>query len=232
VGAQARGLDNVSAWRFITPPAAWPRGWVVSPQGERFCNEEVYGATLGHAMMTRAGGRAWLVIDTKLRRQALWQCLFGGLWAFQRLPALALMFMVARKGATVEALAQAIGADPATLRATADAANAAARGACDDAFGKSPGMRHAMPKGPYFAFDISIGSKWLPLATLTLGGLQVNETDGHVIDAQGTDIPGLYAAGRTAIGIPSCRYVSGLSLADCVFSGRRAGRAAAEAAST
>jgi 3-oxo-5alpha-steroid 4-dehydrogenase len=62
--------------------------------------------------------------------------------------------------------------------------------------------------------------------------LQVNETDGHVIDAQGTDIPGLYAAGRTAIGIPSCRYVSGLSLADCVFSGRRAGRAAAEAAST
>jgi 3-oxo-5alpha-steroid 4-dehydrogenase len=232
VGAQARGLDNVSAWRFITPPAAWPRGWVVSPQGERFCNEEVYGATLGHAMMTSAGGRAWLVIDAKLRRQALWQCLFGGLWAFQRLPALALMFMVARKGATVEALAQAIGADPATLRSTADAANAAARGECDDAFGKSAGMRHAMPQGPYFAFDISIGSKWLPLATLTLGGLQVNEADGHVVDAQGADIPGLFAAGRTAIGIPSCRYVSGLSLADCVFSGRRAGRAAAQAAST
>ena len=232
VGAQARGLDNVSAWRFITPPAAWPRGWVVSPQGERFCNEEVYGATLGHAMMTSAGGRAWLVIDAKLRRQALWQCLFGGLWAFQRLPALALMFMVARKGATVEALAHAIGADPATLRSTADAANAAARGECDDAFGKSAGMRHAMPQGPYFAFDISIGSKWLPLATLTLGGLQVNEADGHVVDAQGADIPGLFAAGRTAIGIPSCRYVSGLSLADCVFSGRRAGRAAAQAAST
>ena len=232
VGAQARGQDNVSAWRFITPPAAWPRGWVVSPQGERFCNEEVYGATLGHAMMTRAGGRAWLVIDAKLRRQALWQCLFGGLWAFQRLPALALMFMVARKGATVETLAQAIGADPATLRATADAANAAARGACDDAFGKSAGMRQAMPQGPYLAFDSSIGSKWLPLATLTLGGLQVNETDGHVVDVEGADIPGLFAAGRTAIGIPSCRYVSGLSLADCVFSGRRAGRAAAQAAST
>lgn len=229
VGAQARGLDNVSAWRFITPPAAWPRGWVVNAQGERFCNEEVYGATLGHAMMTRAGGRAWLVIDANLRRRALWQCLFGGLWAFQRLPALALMFLVARKGVTVEALAQAIGADPATLRSTADAANAAARGECDDAFGKSAGMRQAMTQGPYFAFDISIGSKWLPLATLTLGGLQVNEANGHVVDAQGTDIPGLFAAGRTAIGIPSYRYVSGLSLADCVFSGRRAGRAAAGA---
>jgi 3-oxo-5alpha-steroid 4-dehydrogenase len=178
-------------------------------------------------MMTRAGGRAWLVIDAKLRRQALWQCLFGGLWAFQRLPALALMFMVARKGATVEALAATIGADPTVMRRTADAANAAARGESDDPLGKSPGMRHAMERGPYFAFDISIGSKWLPLATLTLGGLRVNEADGHVVDDQGADIPGLFAAGRTAIGIPSCRYVSGLSLADCVFSGRRAGRAAA-----
>jgi len=37
-------------------------------------------------------------------------------------------------------------------------------------------------------------------------------------------VPGLYAAGRTAVGICSNSYVSGLSLADCVFSGRRAGR--------
>ena len=36
-------------------------------------------------------------------------------------------------------------------------------------------------------------------------------------------------AGRTAIGLASRRYISGLSLADCVFSGRRAGRAAAQA---
>jgi succinate dehydrogenase/fumarate reductase flavoprotein subunit len=48
-----------------------------------------------------------------------------------------------------------------------------------------------------------------------------------VIDGAGYDIPGLYAAGRTAIGVASSRYVSGLSLADCVFSGRRAGKAAA-----
>ncbi len=40
----------------------------------------------------------------------------------------------------------------------------------------------------------------------------------------------LYAAGRTAVGICSNSYVSGLSLADCVFSGRRAGRHAAAAA--
>ena len=68
----------------------------------------------------------------------------------------------------------------------------------------------------------------ITLATLTLGGLRVNESSGQVLDAQGRDIAGLYAAGRTAIGIPSGGYISGLSLADCVFSGRRAGRSAAK----
>ena len=38
---------------------------------------------------------------------------------------------------------------------------------------------------------------------------------------------GLYAAGRNAVGICSNSYVSGLSLSDCIFSGRRAGRHAA-----
>jgi 3-oxo-5alpha-steroid 4-dehydrogenase len=40
-------------------------------------------------------------------------------------------------------------------------------------------------------------------------------------------VPGLYAAGRSAVGLCSRSYVSGLSIADCVFSGRRAGRHAA-----
>ena len=38
-------------------------------------------------------------------------------------------------------------------------------------------------------------------------------------------VAGLYAAGRAACGIASQYYVSGLSLADAVFSGRRAGGA-------
>ncbi|MBX9638961.1 MAG: hypothetical protein K2X97_04305 [Mycobacteriaceae bacterium] len=46
-------------------------------------------------------------------------------------------------------------------------------------------------------------------------------------DAVGAAIPGLYSAGRTATGICSNSYVSGLSLADCVYAGRRAGRHAA-----
>jgi 3-oxo-5alpha-steroid 4-dehydrogenase len=45
--------------------------------------------------------------------------------------------------------------------------------------------------------------------------------------AGGGPVDGLYAAGRTAAGLCSRSYVSGLSLADCVFSGRRAGRSVA-----
>jgi 3-oxo-5alpha-steroid 4-dehydrogenase len=43
--------------------------------------------------------------------------------------------------------------------------------------------------------------------------------------ADGTTILGLFAVGRCAAGVASRSYVSGLSLADCVFSGRNAGMA-------
>ena len=225
-GAATQALSNVSAWRFITPPSVWPKGVVVNAAGERFCNEQVYGATLGHELVDKQGGRGWLVLDGKLRARAMRQCLFGGLWAFQSLPALAMLLFSAKKAATLEALAARIQADPAKLRASLDAASAAARGERDDAFGKSPDMRHDLGRGPYYALDISIGAPTFPLAVLTLGGLVLDESNGQVLDAAGQRIAGLFAAGRTAIGLPSSRYISGLSLADCVFSGRRAGRAA------
>jgi 3-oxo-5alpha-steroid 4-dehydrogenase len=65
---------------------------------------------------------------------------------------------------------------------------------------------------------------------LTLGGLVVAEDTGQVCRADGSAIAGLYAAGRSAVGLCSNSYVSGLSLADCVYSGRRAGRHAAACA--
>ena len=66
---------------------------------------------------------------------------------------------------------------------------------------------------------------------LTLGGLLVDEDTGAVRLETGGVVPGLFAAGRAAVGICSNSYVSGLSLADCVFSGRRAGMYSAPAAS-
>ena len=71
-------------------------------------------------------------------------------------------------------------------------------------------------------------SKLFPCPTITFGGLRVEESTGRVKREDDSVIPGLYAAGRTAVGVASNSYVSGLSIADCVFSGRRAGAHAAK----
>lgn len=225
VGAASAGLERVSAWRFINPPHCWPKGIVVNREGRRFCNEEVYGATLGQPLMEEQGGHAWLVLDARLRRKAIGQALFGGYWWFQSLPALVLMLCKPRKGKTPAQLAQAAGMRPSALSESLQAYNAAARGEQEDAFGKSVDSRQALDQGPWYACDISVSNAAFPLGALTLGGLKVDETSGAVLNQQGQAITGLYAAGRTALGIPSHLYISGLSLADCVFSGRRAGAA-------
>jgi 3-oxo-5alpha-steroid 4-dehydrogenase len=57
----------------------------------------------------------------------------------------------------------------------------------------------------------------------------VDELTGLVCREDGSTVRGLYAAGRSAVGICSNVYVSGLAYADCIFSGRRVGRSVAEA---
>ncbi|BDB26472.1 FAD-binding protein [Cupriavidus sp. P-10] len=224
-GAAVRHMERVSAWRFINPPFDWARGCVVDGRGARIGNEETYGATLGHAICERHGGRAWLILNRALARAALRECAGGRLWAFQALPAALLMLTGARRAASLEALADKLGMPGAALRATIDACNAAARGEIADPAGKSAQMCASLETGPWLAIDISANSRVFPCPAITLGGLSVEESSGRVLAiAGGAPIPGLYAAGRTAVGIASNHYVSGLSLADCIWSGRNAGR--------
>ena len=65
-------------------------------------------------------------------------------------------------------------------------------------------------------------------AAFTLGGLYTLPT-GEVVTPDRGVIPGLYAAGRTAAGIPrtSKGYASGMSVADATFFGRQAAKSAA-----
>ena len=48
--------------------------------------------------------------------------------------------------------------------------------------------------------------------------------------SRGHPVPGLFAAGRTTAGIAAHGYVSGISLGDGSFFGRRAGESAARGA--
>lgn len=222
VGGATDRLHKVSAWRFINPPTPWAKGIVVDAKGQRFCNEASYGARLGVEMCENHEGRAWLILDSKLRKMAFREAFFGGLWAFQSIPAIFLM-LFAPRAKTPELLAERLGMPAAALRATVDTYNAVARGETKDALGKVMPMMQPVDQGPYYAFEISASSKTFPCPAITLGGLRVNEHSGAVIKADGQDIPGLYAAGRAAVGVASNGYVSGLSLADCLWSGRRAG---------
>jgi 3-oxo-5alpha-steroid 4-dehydrogenase len=227
VGGAADRMDRVSAWRFINPPLAWAKGIIVNRRGERYCDETVYGSLLGERMCEDQEGRAILIINRALYVQALKEIMPGKVMPFQLMAAASNMFFNARKGNAVEDLATACGMLPEVLRATVNTYNEAAAGSGNDPFGKPKEYMHSLEQGPYYAMDVSADSKRFPCPMITFGGLLVDEKTGLVKRTDGSTIRGLYAAGRTAVGIASNSYVSGLSIADCVFSGRRAGRHAA-----
>lgn len=221
-GASVAELGRVSAWRFITPPSAFLGGILVAPDGRRIIDESRYGAAVGEAMITAHGGKGWLLLDAdivaegrkRLRGQAQW---------FQWLQGLYLLRRGRLSGTDLRALARRAGIDPDAVMGSVAEYNAAADAGHADPMGKPAGFVRALRTPPFSLVDVSIRPNLgYPCPMLTLGGLTVDEDTGQVRGSAGV-IGGLYAAGRTAVGICSRSYVSGLSLADCVFSGRRAG---------
>jgi 3-oxo-5alpha-steroid 4-dehydrogenase len=219
-------MDHASAWRFINPPLALAKGIIVDTEGERFCNESAYGAQIGHLMCEERGGRAWLVLNQTLFKEARSQCRPGKSWYFQWVPALLTMYFKRKQGETLEDLARTCNMSVDKLRSSIETYCEAAEGKIEDPFRKAEEFIADMSRGPYCALDISLDSKMLPCPVITSGGLVVDEKTGRVKREDGSQIPGLYAAGRSAVGITSNHYVSGLAIADCVFSGRRAARSA------
>ncbi|MDB5997032.1 MAG: fumarate reductase/succinate dehydrogenase [Pseudomonas sp.] len=221
-GGSVSRMNKVSAWRFINPPLAWARGLIVNARGQRYANEEIYGATLGHAMVEEQDGRAILLLNRALVREALRQVGPGKVWQFQRLPVLLNLLFNARRSHSLTKLAKRCGLPVDALRNSVQTYSRAARGEIADAFGKSQAMLADMDQGPWYALDLSFASRLFPCPVITLGGLKVCERSGQVLDHAGAPIRGLYSAGRNAVGVASNLYVSGLSLADCIYSGRRA----------
>jgi len=226
-GGATRLLDRVSCWRFITPPVALLRGVLVDQAGRRVCDESRYGAAIGEAMVREHDRRAWLVADRDLVSRA-WRQLAGRTQWFQLVQAVYLLTRARVSGPTLAAAAARAGLDGNGVTATVAAYNAAVREGRPDPAGKPADATAVIGRPPYSLIDLSIRPRAAyPAPMLTLGGLAVSEQTGQVLRADGSAVPGLYAAGRSAVGLCSNSYVSGLSLADCVYSGRRAGRTAA-----
>lgn len=228
VGAATAFMDRISAWRFYVPPEALMRGVLVNRAGERICNEDLYGATVGKHIVAH-GGTAHLILDHETYRLARRQ--LGSQATYWQKLTMAPMLMTGRKrGPSLERLAEKAGIAKNGLVATMTAYNARAASGEPDLLGKVGTWFVPQTAPPFYALDCSLDAfLGVPVAAMTLGGLVVDEETGLVKRHDGSIIEGLYAAGRNAVGLCSNGYVSGLSIADCVFSGRRAGGHAAGA---
>jgi len=232
VGGAAGRMDSLYIARNISPPEALLEGVMVNRDGERFVAEDAYVSLIGGEVAKQPEGDAWLLVNARCFRRSIREAITCG---WQRFKYFGVPMLVnyalggTKRGRNVAALARRIGVDPARLEATIrqhDADIAAGRA---DAVGKTEELRKPMGKGAIYAINMSMSNRHALTKFMTLGGLQVDEDSGAVTREDGSPIRGLYAAGMAAVGLHSNGYISGLSIADGVFSGRRAGRDAAKA---
>lgn len=242
VDAATEHLDRCAASRSFAPPESFSRGILVDRGGRRFVDESLYGATISAAVAAR-GGEAYLVLDQSLVDRALRELrseeavfarpitsvLAGDAnhLLFRNYCALVNAHVNRVRGDTVTELAHRIGVPAdALLDTVRDHGDRAERGD-PDPFGKSADLLAPISRPPFHAVRCNLDSALFPAPCLTLGGLAIDPSTFSVRRNDGGLVPGLHAVGRAAAGLAAYAYVSGLSLADCIHGGRRAGRAAA-----
>lgn len=245
-GAALASMNSCAASRFFCPPEAFVSGLLVNMRGERFCDESLYGATLSRHISAQPEGRAYLIVDEKLHQRAgqqmkdeqrlrdvpIARVLSGEMNAlvFRRAMAFVNRRINRVRSDTVSGLEKKCGLPAGSLAQTIAAHNRRCEEGAVDIFGKATSHMEKIDRPHYYAINCRLDSRLFPSPCLTLGGLKVDGCTSQVLRGDDSPIPGLYAAGRSAAGVCSRSYVSGLSLADCIFSGRNAGRNAAERA--
>lgn len=223
-GGDVGHMDSISVWRFISPPSDFVRGIAVSSEGQRILNEDLYGATFAKKLVAETNGDLYLIVDRVIWEDAKKNGPKEAL-SFQALQMQYLFKMGSYKAKSLPELAKKIGVPEAALLSTVRAYNNAIALGQDDPLHKAKDLCSPLIRPPFYAVKLSIkNAPFFPAPALTLGGLRVNEETGEVLTKEGESIKGLYAAGRSAVGICSNSYLSGLSLADGMFSGRRAAR--------
>jgi len=192
------------------PPSAHVKGILVNQQGQRFINEDAYHGRSGDAILRKQDGRAYLVVDDEL---------YGQTQAFHKTVAVE---------ESIEELEKALGMPEDSLTHTVRFFNRHAQRQEDPLFHKHPDYLRPLSAAPFAALNCSVEKAIF--AMFTLGGLETLAT-GEVRKESGEAVPGLYAAGRTTVGIPRTGwgYSSGTSLGGGSFFGRLAGRSAAAA---
>ena len=203
-GAAVRHMDSAEV-SSPAPPHVLGPSLLVNGAGQRFINEDVYHGRAGQAALFRQDNEVFLVLD--LATHEANPSFLKITWAAE----------------TLAELEEDMGLPEGSLQATVELYNRHAVKGEDPVFHKAAEWLRPL-EPPFGAIDLRKGI----YGVFTLGGLHTRPT-GEVLDLDGRPIAGLYAAGRTTSGIPARGYVSGISLGDGTFFGRRAGRHAAGA---
>ena len=191
------------------PPASMTYGIAINDKAQRFINEDVYHARLGHAALQQQGDRLYFILTV------------DNYGTYEKLNFL--FAPIAGTGETVEELEEELGLRTGSLQQTIALYNEDCEAGEDSQYHKASEWLQPL-EPPLVALDITPGRGAI-LPFFTLGGLDTLP-GGEVVDVQRQAIPGLYAAGRTACGVVrrAAGYSSGMSVGDATFSGRMAGK--------
>jgi len=185
VGAAAIHMNE----GFVTlpwyPPGSLVNGIFINERGQRFINEDCYHGRVSQIIFQQAGDRIFLLQDHATYAPMEYEKL--------------VRVEIAAAGETREEIERELRLPEGSLLSTVDIYNKYAALGQDPMFHKSPEWLKPLIEPPFVALDCRVDHCFY--SSFTLGGLDTLPT-GEVLTEDGDVITGLYAAGRTACGLP------------------------------
>ena len=180
---------------------------LINAEGKRFIDEVSTRDVVSAAEIAQTGSYSWLVVD-----QAM-------------VDASSVIQGYIKKGYTVtgqtyEELGEAMGVDAAAFAETMDKWNGYVEAKNDPDFGRTS-FANPLHTAPYYAIKVTAGVHH------TMGGLKINPNT-EVLKADGSVIPGLFAAGEITGGVHGANRLGGNAVADFTVFGRIAGKSASD----
>ena len=180
---------------------------LVNAEGKRFIDEVGTRDVVSAAEIAQTGSYSWLVVDQAMAdASSVIQGYIKKGYTFE--------------GKTYEELAEQIGVDGAALAETMNTWNGYVEAKNDPDFGRTS-FANPLNTAPYYAVKVTAGVHH------TMGGLKIN-TNTEVLKADGSVIPGLFAAGEVTGGVHGANRLGGNAVADFTVFGRIAGAAASK----